>query len=363
MKRSVYQLLLIITSAIAIQPINAQPAECTVLKSFAVNPNTELNISNKFGDVTLINSNVDSVTICATASVEYPDSELAGKSLTLISLDVSLSNNTITCVTAFNEKFFSSQFSKGRKSFNVNYIIKTPHYINVTINNSFGNVKIEELSGRADITVAHGSFNSMSLTRGNEKPVNRIVLKHSKASIGYANWMGMELYHSPQIEIGIMQAISLVSEFSVVKIDSVNSLVINSKSDNYLVRNLARGVIEAALSTIEISSLTDILRVDAAISTIKVGRVEEGFGEVNLSGNSSVFIIGIPQDSPYRISAISRGAATIIVPDVDRKYLSKESSVPGVFIVSGFGGEGKETNSAINADMKSGKLELFHTKR
>ena len=243
------------------------------------------------------------------------------------------------------------------------YIIKSPDYINVTIDNSFGNIEIEELSGKADISISHGSVNAIRLARGNEKPVNTIVVRHSKATISNAGWLGMELYHSPMIEIGTTQAISAVSEFSDVTIGSVNSLVINSKSDKYKVERLARGVVEASLSTIEISSLTEILRVDAALSTLKVGRLATGFGEVNLTGRSSVYTIGIPSVTPYRISAISRGGATINVPADDREFLSKEASVPGVFIISGSGGGGTNAKSAINADLNSGKLEIFHIKK
>lgn len=363
MKRSIYQFLLLILSAIASQSVNAQPAECIVSKSFPANKSTKLTISNKFGDVTLINTHIDSVIICATASVDYSDSEMARKSLDLISLDVSFADNTISCVTDYDGKFFSQTFRTGRKAFNVNYIIKVPEYINVTIDNSFGNIKMEEISGQVDLTVAHGSINAVRFTRGNEKPVNRLVLKHSKASIGNANWMSIELYHSPMVEIGSIQAISLVSEFSVVTIGSANSLVLNSKSDKYKVGSLARGVVEAKISTIEISSLAEILRTEAALSTIRVDSLGEGFSEVNLTGSSAVFTIGIPPVMPYRISAISRGSATIVVPPDDREYLAKESSVPGVFIISGTGGGGTDAKSVINADLKSGKLELFHTRK
>jgi hypothetical protein len=362
MKRSVYHILLIILSATAFRSVSAQPAECIVWKSFPADRLTELIISNKFGDITLINSNVDSVIICGTASVEYNDTEMARKGLDLIRLDISLLDNRISGITTFDQKFFSSAFSTGRKSFNVSYIIKSPAYINVMIENSFGNIEIEEITGKADLTISHGSINAVRLARGNEKPVNRVVVRHSKATVGNAGWLGMELYHSPMVSIGTAQALSAVSEFSAVTIGSVNSMVINSVSDKYKVESLARGVVEAQLSTIEISSLAELIRADASLSTIRIGRLEKGFGEVNMTGSSTVFALGVPRLTPYRLSAILRGAATIIVPPVDRELLSTESSVPGVYIVSGSGGGGTPAKSAINGDLNSGKLEIFHSK-
>jgi len=361
MKRSVYKILLLLISATAFPSVNGQPAECVVWKSFPADRMTELSISNKYGDITLLNTNADSVIVCATAWVEYSDPEMARRGLDLIRLNVGSADNRISCITAFDEKFFSTAFRTGRKSFNVSYIIKVPAYMNVTIDNSFGNIKVEHLTGKADITISHGSINATSLARGNEKPVNRIVVRHSKATIGDAGWLGMELYHSPMAEIGSIQAGSFVSEFSNIMIRRANSLVINSKSDKYRVENLANCVVEAKLSTIEISSLSEIFRADATLSTITIGSLVSGFSEVNVTGRSTAYAFGIPPSAPYRISVIARGAATVIVPDEDKQLLSRESSVPGVFIISGTGGGGIPTKSSISAELNSGKIEVFHS--
>jgi hypothetical protein len=179
-----------ITSSFLCQVITAQPVECGVLKSYHVNDKTVLSISNKFGKITLVNGSTDSVTICGTVEVNHINNKMAKMSMELIKMDIGFSDNIISVKTSYNESFFSSNTAEGREGFNTSYMIKVPANINLKIDNSFGNVTLENITGHVDISIAHGTLTARSLSRGSEKPVSNIILRHADAKIDKAGWLG-----------------------------------------------------------------------------------------------------------------------------------------------------------------------------
>jgi len=110
----------------AIMTVSAQKEGCIVRKSFRVNEGTWLTVAGKYGDISIISSPSDSITICAIVSIQQDNSDLVSKSLALIKLNVEKKGDTVAVSTVIDDKFFSSQYRAGRRSFTINYIIRMP---------------------------------------------------------------------------------------------------------------------------------------------------------------------------------------------------------------------------------------------
>lgn len=346
------------TFAYAISFSSQEISDCVVLKSFAADNNTSLKINNRYGTITVVDSQVDSVTICGTLVIDHANPQIALKSQSLIVMDITSDGNEISVKTNYDDRFFSPSLSSGRKSFNVNYVVKTPSYINLSIENSFGDVILDDISGSINISLSHGNLTCSRLLRDNVKPLNSITLNHSRAKIPEAKWLIVEAYHSPYVEIAKCQALSVISEYSTIDIGNVNSIVFSSKSDIYSINKVTNCISETWLTKTKISEIKDIFRATAEMSSFRIDKVERGFSEMEIIGNNSAFTIVCDGSNSFMLTAKADNAA-IVVPEAYKDKITRKSESNVVFSLSGLVGTDQNTLSRVNASVSHGKLEFL----
>jgi hypothetical protein len=333
-------------------------SDCVVIKSFPANEKTSISIENRYGTITIVNSTVDSVIICGTMMVDHPSPETAQKSLNLIKMEIDFAENNINVKTSFDDRFFSSSFSSGRKNFNVNYIIKVPSYINLDIENSFGDIIMGDISGFVNISLNHGNLITGRLVRDNTKPLNSIILNNSRATIADANWLVIESYHSPSVEITKCQALSLFSEYSGINIGRVNSIVFSSKSDFYSIKEVANCISEIWMTKVKISEMTDILRTTANLSSLRIDKLSDDFSEIELIGHNSEFTVLCDGSNSFLLT-VKAETAVVNLPKTASDNIKKESESLNSFNLSGLFGDNQNTTSKVNAVISQGRLEFL----
>ncbi|MBK7710375.1 MAG: hypothetical protein IPJ37_05075 [Bacteroidales bacterium] len=207
-------------------------------KVYAAGPGSTLSISNKYGDVSYIVNNDDSISVCATVTIMQDNRELARKSLSLITVRIDKILDTVSVSTNFDRKFFSDTYRKGRKSFSVDILVKAPSSVNADVTNEFGNISFEELTGKINVRLSYGLLSAARLTRGNSSPINSITVDNGKVNINSVNWLSANIRNCSSVEIAKAQAVLIKSDFSKISIGEVNSMVADSKSDIYTIGNV-----------------------------------------------------------------------------------------------------------------------------
>lgn len=338
-----------------------QTTECEVRKQFPADRKTELVISNKFGNITVMKSKVDSIYICGTTLIDHTNKEVGQKSLDLIKMDISASGDTLRINTLYDERFFSVAYKTGRKGYSVNYTINLPVYVNLDIENSFGNISMEDCEGRVKLRLSHGTLTAGILERGNEKPLNNIDINHSNVKIANANWLIANLKHCPSVEISQGQALLVTSEYSTITLPFINSLVMDSKSDLVSIGRVTNLVAETWITKAVIGEVTDILRINSNLSTFRLNTLSEGFSEVELTGQNGSFVIGIYPETSFRMSAIAT-MGSIDVSSLTTKDLKRDSLTKTRYILSGQVGKISNTMAKFQAEITNGKLEIIENK-
>ncbi|MBE0674006.1 MAG: hypothetical protein IH591_05040, partial [Bacteroidales bacterium] len=306
-----------------------------------------------------INTDIDSVIVCGTATIDHSDPETAANSMKLIIMDVKSEGDTISVNTIFDEKFFSSAYKTGRKGFNINYVIKAPGYVNINLDNSFGDIVLDKITGSTTIKLAHGNLIVGELTRGNQKPINSIVIRDAGASINKANWLSLETVNCQSVEISSVQALSAISESSTISIEKVNSVVLNSKYDIYAIGMVTNCSAETWLSKIKISGLADMLEINAKVSTVRIDEIEEGFRNIVITGDNSGFSLAFKPSVSFLLNAGLKNSAADI-SGVKFHNLVREGGKNADFNLRGFVGIDHNTGSRIEAGISNGKLELLN---
>jgi len=318
---------------------------------------TLLNLTNKFGDISIITAKKDSVSICATISIEQNDSDLLNKNLKLIKINTLKIQDTIYVSTLYDKKFFSDDSRTDRKSFRVDYLIKIPDYIDLNIKNEFGNVSMDELSGTLNLRLSQGTLNVKRLTKGNNKHVNYIFADHSKITIEELNSMTLTVVNCPWVSIDKAQALVITSSISKINIGDINSLASYSKSDNYSIRSINNFKSESNYTTFEIGRLNSQLKSNSSFGSVNISDINKSFSLIDIVSGQSLISLKTGNDISFNSDIITTRA---IVEYLSDKY-------PGIIrtdnnqsiTLSGITGSDKGTKSQIKIRATGGKVIIL----
>jgi hypothetical protein len=336
--------------------LTAQTPGCIIKKIYPADIGTSLYLANKFGDVNILTIQGDSLTICATITIDQNDKELLEKSIKLIDINIDKVKDSISISTSFDRKFFSQTYRQGRKRFTVNYIIETPDFVNVRIINEFGNISVDELSGSVYIKLSQGVLTIKNLTRGNIKPINQISIDHSTLIINKLNWTSLNVANCPSIYIENGQAILMDSEFSKIEMGNVSSLVANTKSDSYSISSIKNLVSESIYSTFELGSLTGQFKSLASFGSINISNLNREFSMINMTLKHTPIIIKTDKEISFQTDIAGTNSPVDFrfenEPGITKTVINNLSTYKGVV------GEDKKTNSIIKIRSVFGAVSI-----
>lgn len=336
--------------------LSAQYEKCNITKTIPVKEGTTLMLSNKYGDINCITVKNDSVTVCATITIVQDDEILLHKNLKLVNINIEELKDTIKIATQYDKKFFSESSREGRKSFNVDYLVRIPAYLDVSIINEFGNISLEELSGMVNLRLSQGFLSARKLTRGNEKPVSSIYIDHGKLSIDELNWMTMTVYNCTSVNIWKAQALMMTSTISKINTGDISSMIINSKSDNYNIKSINNIILESTYSTFETGTLTGRLKSRTTYGSLNISELKKGFSSIDIvSGQSQVSINTGPNAS--FLADIVATDSSVEFPSEKYPYIVRTDSNYSSTL-QGIAGTDKETKSFIKIRSTAGKLKI-----
>jgi hypothetical protein len=333
----------------------AQNINCSVRRAFAARKGSALQFTNKYGDVNIITTKDDSLTVCATITIIQDNPVLVQKNIKLISINIDDKMDTVYVSTLYDKKFFSEELRSGRKSFSTDYLIKLPDYVKVNVKNEFGNISIDELSGPVNIRLSQGSLNAKNLTRGNVKPVNSVYADHAKIIIDNSNWMIMNLINCPSVDIGKAQALSLNSMISKIKIGEISSMVSISKSDNITIRSVNNLVAEGTYSTYDIGSINGQLKSVIRYGILKIRDLKKDFSGIDITSDHSQISVRPAYEASFKAD-ISVSDGGVELPSEKYPSITKTAGPSSVSFI-GFAGNDKNPKS-IKIRATAGKISL-----
>lgn len=192
-------------------------------KTFDAPEGTTLRVNSSFGNLTFTRSATAKVEVKVTAIANVSNKALADKILAAISVSMKQNGQDIQLVT----KIGNMPDKKGESSFEINYDISLPVYVNLDIDHEFGNITLEEVTGDMDIDLGYGAMYAKKL-HGKQIELN---ISFSKATIESLTSADVELsYGSLDVEksTGLL---NLHAEFSGTKIAAAESVEVSSSYD------------------------------------------------------------------------------------------------------------------------------------
>ena len=326
-------------------------------KEYDANEQTVLEIENKYGDVEITNWDQNKVVFDIKITVDHRKEEKAKELLEYISIEFSQSGNTIKAITDIDSKFNKSGWFFGldgdSKEFSIDYTVKMPKHLELKLMNKYGAVFIDEITGRADISVKYGNLKANNIIRDNTKPLSRVYLAYSDGTIKETEWLKLELKYS-KLEIEKSKALIGVTKYSKLYIDKASSIVCESKYDQYKIGKLSNFVGEAKYTDFRFNEISKKLDLTTKYGDVEVNNVPKGFEKIKIQNDYGHIEIEINEDASYRLE----GEAEYADIDYPGGYKVSRIEENTELNVSGIIGKDKNTKSEVIIDTKYGGVKL-----
>lgn len=322
-------------------------------KEFPTNQNTVLTLDNKYGDMDLKNWDKDLIQIDVIITVENTSQEKAEKLLSYIDVVFSVEGDAVAAKTLFDEKFSNTSTWRDDNDLSIDYTVFMPKDIQLDLYNKYGDVFINEITGRASIGIKYGKLKANRIYRGNEKPLSEIDLGYSDASVEESDWLKVTMKYS-NLNLNNTGAIILMSKYSKIALDECSSLVIEGKYDVYRLGKLSNLVSSCSYSNFEVEEIREKLSMETEYTDCKIDYVPSTFSNIDITTKYGGYKIGIDPNASYQLDGQAE-YAKIYYPDVGKISRIIENNSMQVN-----GTVGKETNpdATVRIVTKYGSIKL-----
>jgi len=206
----------------------------SVSKRFPASMETTLEVQNKYGKIQLVTWEKDSVAVEVDIFLTESSSSKLKKLKEGIKIDFTGTKTYIIAKTIIESesgriaaelKSISNTIVGTNKRMEINYMVYLPAHMDVVLNNKFGDIYMDDLTGQVDLVLSNGVLKANSIT-GNSS----INLSFANGMIKTLGSTTMKLSYSDLVLDEVSQ-LDLESKSSKLNVDSVNVLKINSRRD------------------------------------------------------------------------------------------------------------------------------------
>ncbi len=308
--------------------MQAQHAEKVIAKDYTISEGFTLGIDNQYGEINLVNWDQDECSVVVTVRAEAGSQSAADDLLKNVDIDISESDSRVEFETDI-----SSNAMSGRKKINVSYEVKVPAYINVSLEQSYGHIYIQEIAGVAELDVRYGSLTADALSLSDSREWNSLDLAYGEADIAFVSALLVDMKYS-NATLSESQMLEINSAYSKVFMDQVGELKIDSKYDKYTA-----------------AYLEESLNISSAYTQLTVDMISKNFTEINARMKYGNFKGGLENNTAFKIDAeVSYGS--INIPEGNYELIRENTSEEAHGIV------GSNPVASVSVSLRYGNFNL-----
>lgn len=251
-----------------------------------VNRETTLEINNKYGTIEITNWNRDEISIKAEIEATASSREKTGKLIEGISIDISATKYMVRVTTGFAKtlnaflqsfKGMTNKLISYDSKVQINYLIKAPSYLNLKIDNRYGDIILDEWNANAYISLSNGSFKTKSLSRGSE-----LIMSFATVFAGRVDECSIKSSFS-EFVIDEAASLRLNSVSSKYDLKEAGIVTVESKRDKFFAGSTGTLKGNSYFSQFRIDNLLNDIDITAKYGEMTVSRVSKGFDAISIN--------------------------------------------------------------------------------
>jgi hypothetical protein len=269
----------------------------TIKKEYKVNADAKVAINNKYGNLNITTWDKNRVEIEVTITVKGDDLDRIEDKLAGIDVEFETSSSLIYAKTRFEKEQKSWSFWKKNDniSYQINYKVKMPKTNTVDLNNDYGSIYLDNLSGKADIKCQYGKIYVGELFGNN----NNINLDYcSSSTIAFMKSGNINVDYS-KITIEESENLKVNADYSTLKFDKVGDLNFNADYGSIAVDEATNVNGNADYVSMRFGTIKKNLIIDTDYGAISVKRLVKGFEHVKIDGQYAGIKIAVDSDAVF----------------------------------------------------------------
>jgi hypothetical protein len=290
-----------------------------ITKEFPVGANPDLHISNKYGNIRIIEGTENKILFKIEITGKGKNKELAQKYAESVSIDFSQSGDKVSAETVLPS--ISCKNNCGRTT---HYVVVAPRNVTMALENKYGNIQLDDAVKPLKIDLKYGNMQANALGQAT------VDIKYGKTAIQSCEKLMLDCKYSEH-DFGQIGTLTADSKYDKFRIKSVSDCILetgytNVKIDKLLKSFVADGFNYCALDISEVAVDFSRVKIDAAYTNVKVALNESHSFKTSLS---------------TKYGAIHAGKLTF--NDVSDVSIKKENAIVGR--------AGNNSNSAASVEI------------
>ncbi len=298
-KQIILLLIILISSARILA--QSQSDSRKIQRSYPAQKSTTVDISNKYGKVNVVTWDADSIVFNIEIKASSSDVNKLLQLMQSVDFKFSTTGNYIiaeTIITSSKSGFFgdikkmTEELVTSESAVQIDYMVKVPSYINLKINNKYGDISVEDLKGNLELILSNGKFKLAKL--GNTV----MDIKFGNGTIKSANTAKLTMLYS-EIQFDYVTQLEVESKYSAYRIEDVNVLKIKSKRDKFYIGSCKYLYGDTYFSILDLKKMNKELSLDLKYGELIIEKIASDFSFVNLNSKFTDISIGFASTASY----------------------------------------------------------------
>lgn len=260
--------------------IIAQDFTKTYQEKYDVDKGADLIIHNKFGEIQCQAWDESSVSIIVTVKVDASSQEKANRVFEKIEVALSGNRTRVEGTTTVG--------NISNANYSIDYEIRMPRWINIELDNQFGDIYLDESDGQVKIDLQYGAMEANSLNG----PKTDLTIKFSDVDAGFMKDGSLNIEYSEWKSKGA-DNLRLYSRFSEISIDKIAMLNLDSQYDEVNIGSAGQVISISRFSDLGFDRINGDFDFDIEYGDLEVNYISPSFklGKVRntFAGASLVF--------------------------------------------------------------------------
>ncbi len=300
-KLSASLILLSFTLALSAQNVTETRS---YFRSVPASGETTLELSNRFGSIHLTSWRKDSISIKTEIEAYGTNEEYFRKIFDGITINMSETSQLVRVETHFEQnismlfesfKGITDRFIDYSSGVEINYYITIPEYLDLRIENRYGDVFMENCSGNFTATLTNGDFRAGSL----EEECS-LTLSFCNASVrSLASGKIDASFSEISIEkCGNLRVNSLSSRFDLTETESLNA---ESRRDKFYINTISSLSGNSYFTDFSIEEMLTGADINTRYGNFSIERISPRFGNINIISSYADVTLTYDPDAAFSL--------------------------------------------------------------
>lgn len=268
-------------------------------REFTVSKNANLQLLNKYGNVTITSWNENKVVIEVVITVKGNDLGRVEDRIENIQVEFKASADMVFAKTILEsgEKNWNWWKKSDNLNYKIDYFVKMPKTNSIDVKNEYGSIFLDALSGNANIKCEYGKIILGELW-GESNTINLDYC--SSSSISYVKNGILNLDYS-KLSIENSEKIKSNSDYTTLEINKVKEINFNAGYGSLKIEDAETIVGSSDYTGLRFGSISKKLQIETDYGSIFVKDLKKDFESVLINGEFTTIKIAVSPEANFNI--------------------------------------------------------------